>query len=257
MDISGSHRIPAPRNAVWAGLKDPGVLRECIPGCERIEKLSDGTLEGAVAAKIGPLKTAFSGRATVDSSSPPERFAISVRGADAAAGSGEGRAEVTLTEEDGATVVSYAGSAEVEGKIAQLGSRLVSGVARQTVETFFARFAALAEEGRLPAAEDATAEEPSEPPLADAPPLAPEEPASAPAEVADAPPLVTSGETPPEAPTPIAPTATPDTPDPAVVAAAQAADSAEGRSMSRIMLVAAIVVAAAVALYFLFLQPPA
>ncbi|RXF68543.1 CoxG family protein [Hansschlegelia zhihuaiae] len=253
MDISGSHRIPAPRSAVWAGLKDPDVLRECVPGCERLERGSGEAFEGVVAAKIGPLKTVFSGRASVESASPPERFAISVTAADATAGSGEGRAEVTLTEEDGATVIAYAGSAEVEGKIAQLGSRLVSGVARQTVETFFARFAALAEEGRLPAAEEAS----SEPPLADAPPLAPEQPAAGPAEIVDAPPLVTAGEVPPGAPTPIAPTATPDTPDPAVVASAHAAAPAEGRSMSRIMLVAAIVVAAGVALYFLLLQPPA
>jgi carbon monoxide dehydrogenase subunit G len=256
MDISGSHQIPAPRASVWAGLHDPAVLKECIPGCERLEQVADDVFEGVVAAKVGPLRTNFAGRVTVTSSNAPERCEIVARGEDAAAGSGEGRGAITLSEEDGGTRLDYAGAAEVEGKLAQLGSRLVSGVARQTVETFFTRFATLAAEGRLPEGGAL-----AEPPLAEAPPLAPDQPASAPAEVADAPSLAAAGVAPeigvpPPGPAPIAPTATPDIPDPAAIAAAEAADPAERGAMTRIMLIAAIVAVAGVAVYFFLLQPP-
>lgn len=260
MDISGSHRIPAPRASVWAGLNDTDVLKECIPGCERLERVSEDAYEGVVAAKVGPLRTAFAGRLTVTASSAPERCEIAAKGEDAAAGSGEGRGEVTLSDEGGETLVTYAGQAEVEGKVAQLGSRLVSGVARQAVETFFARFAALAADGRLPAG--GPAESPVAPPLAEAPPLAPDEPSPAPAEVEDVPPLAAAGgplrAAPPPGPTPIAPTAAPAVPDPIAIAAAEAtAPEGGGGGLTRILLVAAVAAVIGAAFYLGLLQPPA
>jgi uncharacterized protein len=247
MEISGSHRIPAPRRAVWAALHDPDVLKACLPGCERLERGSDGVFDGEVSAKVGPLKARFAGRVTVTASSPPERVAFSVSGSDPSAGSGEGSGELTLEEDGDGTLARYAGQAEVAGKLAQLGSRLVSGVARQSADSFFGALADLAAEGRLPASPS------NEPPLAEAPPLAPDAPVAGPADVLDAPPLasVSPAAKAGLAPTPIAPTAAPDVPDPAAIAAAETASGAgNGFTTVKVGLVAAVLAAAAVALYF-------
>ena len=251
MDISGSRRILAPRDAVWTALHDPDVLAVCIPGCERVEKISEGVYEGAVAAKVGPLRTLFLGRLTVTDAAAPERCAIAVTARDATAGSGEGRGEITLVEEGDETVVAYEGGFEVDGKVGQLGPRLVTGFARQQIEGFFTKLAELTAEGDDLAehGEDRAADAP----LAEAPPLVHEEPARAPAPVMDAPPLA-GGLMAPHPQNSIAPTATPNAPDPAAIAAAETAEG--GGAMLRIMLVAAIVIVAGAAAYWAFLQPP-
>lgn len=251
MDISGSRRILAPRDAVWAALHDPDVLAVCIPGCERVEKTADEAYEGAVSAKVGPLRTLFEGRLTVTDATAPERCMIAVTAKDATAGSGEGRGEITLVEEGDETIVSYAGSFEADGKVGQLGPRLVTGFARQAIEGFFTKFADLAAEGDDLA--ERHADRAADAPLAEAPPLVHEEPAPGPAPVMDAPPLA-GGLTPPQQPKPIAPTATPDAPDPAALAVAETGEG--GGAMLRVMLVAAIVIVVGAGVYWAFLQPP-
>ncbi|MDR4308779.1 carbon monoxide dehydrogenase subunit G [Chelatococcus sambhunathii] len=255
MDISGSHRIPAARAAVWAALRDPETLRACLPDCERLERTDDGAFAGIIAVKVGPIRTRISGTAEISAIDAPSRFVVSARGEDAAAGGGEGSGEVTLEENGDATVLDYSGRVEAHGKLSQLGQRLLSGVFRKTIETFAENLSArLAGAGF--AAEPGLAPETS-PPLPEAPPLVHEEPAEPSTPVLDAPPL-SPGVPPPAPETPIAPTATPAVPDPAAIAAADVVEGqATGSSVTtRIMLVAAIVVVVGALIYYMLLQAP-
>ncbi|WP_020180380.1 carbon monoxide dehydrogenase subunit G [Methylopila sp. M107] len=250
MDISGSHRIPASRAAVWAALNDLETLKACIPGCERLDRSGD-SYDGVVASKIGPIRTELAGEAKV-SASAPGRFTVSAKGADAKSGGGEGTAEVTLEEDGAETVLAYSGQAEAHGKISQLGQRLLTGVFRKTVETF-------AENLSLRLASGEHAVPPTET-LPETPPLAPEAPVDGPPPVLEAPPLA-AGAVPGLAPNAaIAPTAAPDVPDPAAIAAADAVDAgddAAGASVTtRIMLVAAIVVVVGAIVYYMVWQQP-
>lgn len=261
MDISGSCLIPAPRDAVWAALGDPDVLKLIVPGCERIEKTDDKGFEGVCAAKVGPMKATFAGRASATSSEWGERVAFGFEAEDAAAGSGQGAGEISLSDAEGGTLVSYSGAFEVTGKVGQLGPRLVGGFARQTVDSALARLATLAAEGGLPGVDAAMPVAPvrepeTPPPLEDAPPLVHEEPSderhTEAAEQIPAPDLVA----PIAGPTPIAPTATPVVPDPVEIAAAKATDQASSGTVSRILLVAAIAIVVGFVAYVGFLQPP-
>lgn len=256
MDISGSHRIPAPRATVWAALSDPAILKDCLPGCERLEKTPDDQFQGAVSAKIGPIKGDFAGAVTRRAASAPERFTLEGEGDGGPAGSAKGRAEVTLREEAGETVVSYAAKADLTGKISQLGARLVTGFARKTAETFFERLAE-----RLASASAAAPTPSVEAPLADAPPLVHEEPAEAPA-VVDAPPLAYGSAALTGAGLPADPTAAnvmPDAPSPETIGADEDVTppgATNSGAITRIMLVAAIVVIAACAIYYFVWQAP-
>lgn len=250
MEISGSRLISAAPAAIRAALSDPETLKACIPGCERLETRSDDRVEGAVAAKIGPIRVLLEGGATA-SDRTPEGWRLEAEGADASAGSGRGNGSVTLAEAEGGTLLSYQGSIELDGKVGQLGSRLLTGVARQSIDAFLANLAARIGGAAAPAAEaEAPVAAPAEPPAMEAPPLVHEEPDPAPE--LKAPPLAGA----PLEPAPIAPTAVPDVPDPVAIAAADAVSPKEGGSVGRIMLVAAIVVAVGVAIYFGFLQRP-
>lgn len=261
MDLSGSRLIPAPLAAVRAALQDPEILKACIPGCERLERSREGAYDGAVAAKVGPIRAALAGAARISEVSP-DGWSIEAEAADPAAGSGKGRGRVSLAGQEGGALLSYEGTAEVEGKIGQLGSRLLTGVTRQAIEGFLTNLAELAAAGRLPGAEAATpaaadravapAPEP-EPAVVEAPPLVHEE--LDPAPTLKAPPIAGA----PLEPAPIAPTAVPDVPDPLAISAAEVVEASNeggGGSVGRIMLVAAIVVAVGVAIYFGFLQRP-
>lgn len=244
MDISGSHRIAAPRSAVWAALNDPAVLKDCIPGCERFERVGDGVFEGAVATKVGPMRTVMTGVVTLVASEAPGRATITAKGADPASGGGEGVGEITLTEDGEATVLGFEGSIEAEGKVGQLGQRLLTGVTKKQIETTCANLAARLH-GAAPVAVPQTPE-----PVA--PPLVHEEPVETPP-VVDAPPL--AEELAPVEPTPIAPTQAPIVPEPDEIAASAA--TAGSGATTRIMLVAAIVaVAGAIAWYMLTQTPP-
>jgi uncharacterized protein len=142
MEMTGEYRIPAPREQVWAALNDPDVLRQAIPGCEELKKISDTELEAAVRSKIGPVNARFNGKVTLSDLNPPESYRISGEGKGGAAGFAKGGADVNLTEEGaGTTLLRYTAHADVGGKLAQIGSRLVQGSAKKMADDFFGRFA--------------------------------------------------------------------------------------------------------------------
>lgn len=158
MDMTGEFRIPAPRDTVWRALNDPEVLKRSIPGCEEIVKLSDTELTAKVSAKVGPVSARFTGKVTLSDLDPPSGYRISGEGQGGVAGFAKGGTQVRLAEDGGSTVLSYTAQAQVGGKLAQIGSRLVDATARKMAEEFFTRFAAQLAPPATPAAEMAVAE---------------------------------------------------------------------------------------------------
>ncbi len=158
MDMTGEFRIPAPRDTVWRALNDPEVLKQSIPGCEEIVKLSDTELTAKVSAKVGPVSARFTGKVTLSDLDPPNGYRISGEGQGGVAGFAKGGAQVRLAEDGGSTVLSYTAQAQVGGKLAQIGSRLVDATARKMAEEFFTRFAAQLAPPVAPAAEMTGAE---------------------------------------------------------------------------------------------------
>ncbi len=140
MEMTGEYRIPAPRQRVWEALNDPEILRQCIPGCEELEKKSDTEFEAKVLAKVGPVKARFRGRVELSEINAPESYVISGEGKGGPAGFARGGASVHLEEVDGATILRYEAKADVGGKLAQIGSRLVQGTARKMADEFFGKF---------------------------------------------------------------------------------------------------------------------
>jgi carbon monoxide dehydrogenase subunit G len=142
MIMQGEERIAAPVATVWAALNDADVLRGSIPGCQSLEKKSDTELAATVVVKIGPIKATFQGQVTLANLNPPHGYTISGEGKGGIAGFAKGGADVTLTP-DGAdtTVLRYAAKADVGGKIAQLGSRLIDSTAKKLAGEFFQSFA--------------------------------------------------------------------------------------------------------------------
>jgi hypothetical protein len=141
MDMTGQYRIRAPREQVWAALNDPATLKAALPGCESLEKLSDREFAATVVAKVGPVKAKFNGNVTLSNLNPPESYTISGEGKGGAAGFAKGGADVHLTEEGEITVLTYTAKADVGGKLAQLGSRLIDGTAKKMADEFFDNFA--------------------------------------------------------------------------------------------------------------------
>ena len=141
MEISGEHRIPAPRREVWAALNDPGVLQASIPGCETLNKESDTSYTAGVVSKIGSIKARFKGKVDFTDIAPPSSYTISGQGQGGMAGSAKGSARVEL-EECGPqeTLLRYTANAEVAGKLATVGSRVIQGVVRKTADDFFCNF---------------------------------------------------------------------------------------------------------------------
>ena len=181
MDMTGEYRIAAPRDKVWQSLNDPAILQQCIPGCEALERVSDTELNGKVRAKVGPVSARFGGKVTLSDLDPPNSYKISGEGAGGAAGFAKGGAAVNLRDDSGATVLSYKVEANVGGKLAQIGSRLIDGAARKMADDFFARFAAIVgADGAPPQTPPAPAQAtPSEPPQTE-PAAAQESPAEPP-----------------------------------------------------------------------------
>jgi carbon monoxide dehydrogenase subunit G len=140
MELSDEIFINAPRDEVYAALNDPEVLQKAIPGCEELIKHSDTELEAKVVLKIGPVKAKFSGQVTLSPDAPPERFSLTGQGNGGAAGFAKGGAEVVLTEQDGGTLLSYTAKADIGGKLAQLGSRLIQSTAKKLAAKFFKSF---------------------------------------------------------------------------------------------------------------------
>ncbi|MEK1886615.1 MAG: carbon monoxide dehydrogenase subunit G [Phyllobacterium sp.] len=140
MDLTGEERIVASRDAVWKALNDPEILKACIPGCESLEKISDTELAAVVGVKMGPVKARFKGRVELSNLNPPQSYTISGEGTGGIAGFAKGGADVTLTDEGGETVLAYVVNADVGGKIAQLGSRLISSTSKKLATQFFENF---------------------------------------------------------------------------------------------------------------------
>ena len=143
MDLKDERRIAASREAVFAALNDPEVLRSCIPGCETLEKVSDHEMNATVSVKVGPIKTRFQGRVELSNIDPPFGYTIMGEGSGGSAGAAKGDADVTLLEDGGATILRYAAKAQVVGKLAQLGGRLIDSTAKALAGQFFDKFAAV------------------------------------------------------------------------------------------------------------------
>ncbi len=140
MEMTGEQIIPAAQARVWGGLNDPEVLKSCITGCESIERLSDTEYSVVTVAAIGPVKAKFRGKLLLTDLDPPNSYSLSFDGQGGAAGFGKGTAKVSLAAADAGTRLSYAVKAQVGGKLAQLGSRLIDGVAKKMADDFFAAF---------------------------------------------------------------------------------------------------------------------
>ena len=137
MKMDGTERIPAPREAVWAALNDPDVLKACIPGCQSLQKVDDTHLTATVQVKMGPVKANFDGAVELQDLNPPEAYTIRGEGKGGVAGHASGGADVRLAEEGAETLLSYDVDAKVGGKIAQLGSRLIDSTAKKLAGQFF------------------------------------------------------------------------------------------------------------------------
>ncbi len=137
MDMTGEERIAAPRDAVWAALNDADILKQCIPGCESLEWVSPTELTAKVKLKIGPVSASFNGDVTLSNINAPESYTISGEGKGGIAGFAKGGADVVLKEDGNETILQYEAKAQVGGKIAQLGSRLVDSSAKKLAQQFF------------------------------------------------------------------------------------------------------------------------
>lgn len=140
MEMSGEQHIPLPQQRVWEALNDPEILKACIPGCETIDRVSDNEYKVAMTAAVGPVKAKFAGKLLLSDLNPPNSYSLAFEGSGGAAGFGKGTAQVSLAPEAGGTLLTYKASATVGGKLAQIGSRLIDGVARKMSDDFFARF---------------------------------------------------------------------------------------------------------------------
>lgn len=139
--IEGEEKIAAPIQKVWEALNDPEVLKECIPGCESLEMTSPTDMTARVVLKIGPIKATFAGAVTLQNLNPPHSYTIAGEGKGGIAGFAKGGADVTLTEEGpDATLLKYEAKADVGGKIAQLGSRLITSTSKKLAGEFFSSF---------------------------------------------------------------------------------------------------------------------
>jgi carbon monoxide dehydrogenase subunit G len=143
MEMTGERRIGAPRETVWAALNDPAVLQASIPGCESVERIGDDQFQAKVSMKLGPMSAKFGGKVTLTNINPPASYTISGEGTGGAMGFAKGGADVALDEigpEE--TLLRYAVKAQVGGKMAQLGARLIDSTAKSMADQFFDRFAA-------------------------------------------------------------------------------------------------------------------
>jgi carbon monoxide dehydrogenase subunit G len=141
MDMTGERRIAAPRQAVWDGLNDTDILKASIPGCERLEKTGDNQMKAVAAVKLGPISARFNGAVTLSDIDAPNSYTIMGEGQGGVAGFAKGGAKVFLTDGDnGDTMLKYAVHAQVGGKLAQLGARLIDATAKQMAEQFFTKF---------------------------------------------------------------------------------------------------------------------
>ena len=164
MELNGEIRIEAPREQVYAALNDPEILRKSIPGCDKLEQISETELVATVVIRIGPIKATFQGQVMLSDLNPPESYTISGEGKGGSAGFAKGGAKVSLEEDGGATILRYEVQADVGGKLAQLGGRLIEGTAKKLAGDFFKSFSE-AVAGPAPEAVPAAAEKTGTNPL--------------------------------------------------------------------------------------------
>ena len=184
MDMTGERHIAAPRQKVWDALNDPAVLKACIPGCENLEKDGD-QFKATAAIKIGPIAARFAGKVHLTDLDPPNSYRISGEGQGGVAGFAKGGADVKLADEGDATLLSYVVKAQVGGKIAQLGARLIDATSKQMADQFFDRFSTMVAAPVPAEAAPAPTLDPVEPgvggtPLPIAPGIMPQAPAQIP-----------------------------------------------------------------------------
>lgn len=191
MEIKGEYKIDAPRDKVFAALNDPAVLQACIPGCESLDKVSDTEMKAKVRLRIGPVSASFTGKVTLSDIDPPNGYKITGEGQGGAAGFAKGGAVVALADDAGVTTLTYNVDAQVGGKIAQVGARLIDGTAKKLADEFFGKFAATVsapppqEEAAPPAPRETASGDTAAPSSATASPAA--APAAAPPPAAAAP----------------------------------------------------------------------
>jgi carbon monoxide dehydrogenase subunit G len=147
MTMTGEVQLPASRQVVWEKLNDTEVLKACIPGCEELTKDSDTEFRAVAVSKIGPVKARFKGKVHLTDLDPPNGYKISGEGDGGVAGFAKGGATVSLTDKDGGTLLTYNVEAQIGGKLAQLGQRLVNGAAKKVADDFFRNFASAVEKG--------------------------------------------------------------------------------------------------------------
>ncbi|MCU0868509.1 MAG: carbon monoxide dehydrogenase subunit G [Burkholderiales bacterium] len=157
MDMTGTQVLPLPRERVWDALNDPEMLKRCIPGCESVERTDSDAWKMVMVAAVGPVKAKFTGTLTVSDPDPPNSYTLAFEGSGGVAGFGKGHARVQLLPETAAdgsvqTRLDYEAHAAVGGKIAQVGARLIDGVAKKLADGFFTRFHAALTEPVPPAA---------------------------------------------------------------------------------------------------------
>ena len=142
MKLLGSYKLSVKKEIVWKALNNPDILKQCIPGCESFVKESSTVFSASATNQIGPMNATFSGKVSLSNIKENESYTITGEG-QSAVGFANGNADVKLTEEKGSTTLSYKVNANVGGKVAQLGSRLIDGVAKKMSDYFFGRFADL------------------------------------------------------------------------------------------------------------------
>ena len=140
MEMTGEQLIPLAQEATWRALNDTAILKDCIPGCETIEQVSDSEYQLTMTAKVGPVSAKFKGKMTLSDIDPPNAYTLLFEGQGGVAGFAKGQANVQLTSNAGGTILGYAVKAMIGGKLAQVGSRLVDGVAKKMAEQFFTAF---------------------------------------------------------------------------------------------------------------------
>ena len=140
MEMKGEQLLPAPQDVVWKALNDPEVLKVCVPGCESITPAGDNAYEVLMVARVGPVSAKFKGKLTLSDINPPNSYSIAFEGQGGAAGFAKGGAQVQLNAEDGKTKLVYQAKANVGGKLAQIGSRLVDAAAKKVADEFFKNF---------------------------------------------------------------------------------------------------------------------
>ena len=140
MKLAGTYKLNVKKEIVWNALNDPKILKQCIPGCDSFDKENDNSFNASATNQIGPMNATFSGVVKLSNIKKNESYTMSGEG-QSSVGFANGSANVKLTEENGATILNYEVNVNVGGKIAQLGSRLIDGVAKKMSDYFFGRFA--------------------------------------------------------------------------------------------------------------------